>query len=318
MISRRLLRLKIMQIIYAHYLKTNTDLNQSEKELFESIHKTYELYHYLMQLLVELKYHAQHKLEINRNKFIKPTDPKDLSENFVNNKLVQLIEDNFLLKTFLNNHKFNWGIYPELIASLYQDIYASTFFSEYLLIKNPTFNQDKQVVIKILTEIFTTSQDLITTLEETSIFWNDELEFVISNMVDTLKKFKSELGANNKLLKMYKNNSDVEFSKELFRKTVLKHNEHIQIIDKYLNNWEIERIAQLDIILLEMALTELYYMSEIPTKVTLNEYIEISKYYSTEKSNSFINGILDKIVHDGKKEGLIVKKGKGLIGELND
>ncbi len=317
MISRRLLRLKVMQMIYSHLQKMSGDINQTEKELFESIHKTYELYHNLLLLLIELKYYAQQKLEINRNKFIKPKDPKDLSENFVNNKMIALLEENYLLQTFLNNYKFNWNEYPETIASLYQEIYATDFFTNYLLIQNPEFSDDKKVVLEILSEIFPNSRDLNQTLEEASIFWNDDLEFVISNCIETLKKFKPELGKDNKLMKMYKSEEDVDFTKNLLRKTIIHHNDHIHIIEQYLENWEVERIAQLDIILLELALTELYYMEEVPTRVTLNEYIEISKYYSTDKSSTFINGILDKIVQEGKKSGKIVKKGKGLIGEIN-
>ncbi len=317
MISRRLLRLKIMQIVYSHFQKMSGDINHTEKELFESIHKSYELYHYLMQLLVELKHFASQKLEINKNKYIKSNEPKDLSENFVQNKLIELLEKNYLLQTFLNNYKFNWNAYPEMISSVFRELYKSDFYTNYLLIKDPTFEDDKKVVIKILSEIFIHSKDLNLTLEEASIFWNDDLEFVVSNIIETLKKFKPEIGTENKLMKMYKNEDDIQFTKNLLRKTILHHNEHLKIIEKYLENWDVERIAQLDIIILELALTELYYIEEIPTKVTLNEYIEISKYYSTEKSSTFINGILDKIVHDGKKEGKIVKKGKGLIGEIN-
>jgi len=308
MISRRLLRLKAMQMIYSFYQKLHGDINQAEKELFESIHKTYELYHYLILLLIDIKDYAYRKLEINKNKFIKSDNIKDYSENFVNNQLIKLLEENYLLQTFLNNYKFNWNIYPDLIPSLY---------NEYMSIKKTEFKDDKKIVLQILTDIFPYSVDLNQTLEEASIFWNDDLEFVISNIITTLKKFKPEFGSQNKLMPMYRCNDDIEFIKNLFRKTLLRHDEHIQIVDKYLKNWDVERVAQLDIIIIEMAITELYYMEEVPTKVTLNEYIEISKYYSTEKSSLFINGILDKIVQDGKKEGKIVKKGKGLIGEFN-
>ncbi len=317
MISRRLIRLKAMQLIYSFYQKMQGDINQAEKELFESIHKTYELYHYLMLLIIDIKQYALHKLEINKNKFIRSKDPKDISEYFVNNQLIKLLEENYFLQTFLNNYKFNWTIYPDLISSLYNDIYNSDFYEKYMNVEKTSFNDDKKVVLQILTDIFPYSKDFNQTLEEASIFWSDDLEFVISNVVATLKKFKPELGSHNKLMQMYRCNDDIEFTKKLFRKTLFKHDEHVQIVNKYLKNWEVERIAQLDIIMIEMALSEFYYLEEVPTKVTLNEYIEISKYYSTDKSSVFINGILDKIVQDGKKEGKIVKKGKGLIGELN-
>ncbi|MGQ9848388.1 MAG: transcription antitermination factor NusB, partial [Bacteroidales bacterium] len=226
-----------------------------------------------------------------------------------------LLENNYMLNTFINNNKFSWQQYNDVIALLYEDLEKANEFNQYLLIKNPSFKDDKKIVNFLLSEILIHSHDFNQLLEDISIYWNDDLEFVVSNVLSSLSKFEIEKGSNNSLQKLYKNDDDIEFTKTLFRKTILKHDEHAEIIQRFLKNWELERIAQLDIILLEMAITELYYMEEVPVKVTLNEYIELSKYYSTDKSSTFINGVLDKIVHEGKQNGKIIKKGKGLIGE---
>jgi len=304
-----------MQMVYAYFQRMAGDINQTEKELFESINKTYELYHYIFLLVVDIKFFAEKKLEIRKNKFLKSNKPEEISENFINNRLTKLIEQNYLLTTFLNNNKFSWQNYTNVLASLYDDLEKSTEFVQYQLLPNPNFKNDKEIVQFFLANIIVNSQDFNQLLEEISLYWNDDLEFVVSNVMATLEKFTEAKGAQNALQKMYKNNDDIEFAKNLFRKTILKHDEHAEVIQRFLKNWELERVAQLDIILLEMAITELYHMEEVPIKVTLNEYIELSKFYSTEKSSTFINGVLDKIVHEGKADGTIVKKGKGLIGE---
>lgn len=304
-------------MVYANLQRLAGDLNQTEKELFDSIHKTYELYHYLMLLMVDIKFYAEKKLEIRKNKYLKSKDTAELSENFVNNKLIQLLENNYSLNTFLNNNRFNWQKQNDTIAQLFDELEKTEEFRKYLLLPNPDFNADKEIVSFFYLEVLVPSSDFNQILEELSIYWNDDLEFIISNIIATIEKFSEKKGIDNQLMKMYKSSDDIDFAKSLFRKTVIHHNEHVEIIQKFLKNWEIERIAQLDTILIEMALTELYYFDEIPVKVTLNEYIELSKYYSTEKSSNFINGILDKIVQSGREDGKIVKKGKGLIGEQN-
>lgn len=306
-----------MQIVYAYFLRTAGDITQTEKELFSSIHKTYELFHYLLELSVDIRNYAQNKIDNTKNRYIKSNSIKELGENFISNKLIALIDDNYLLNTFLNNNKFSWVNYPELTRDIYTKLLESDFFEEYLLIEQPSFKQDKEIINKLYTQIIANSEVLFQVLEELSIYWNDDVEFVISNIINTLNKFTLDKAADNSLPQMYKSDDDIDFVKNLFRKCILRHQEHSDIIEKYLKNWKVERVAMLDMVLLEMALSELYYLDEVPVKVTLNEYIELSKYYSTEKSSTFINGILDKIVQDGRIEGKIVKRGKGLIGETN-
>jgi len=162
------------------------------------------------------------------------------------------------------------------------------------------------------------NQDIDTLLEEQSIYWNDDLDFVVSMILKTLKKFNENSTERQALLPMYKDEEDRQFASDLFRKVVVNHESNVVLIKHHTVNWDIERIAFIDNLILELALCEFLYFPSIPTKVTMNEYIELSKYYSTEKSRNFINGILDKALKDLKKENKIVKAGRGLIGEMEE
>jgi N utilization substance protein B len=170
-------------------------------------------------------------------------------------------------------------------------------------------------VEKIFNNILLVSEELSDELEEQSIYWNDDIEFVISVIGKTMKKFNEQSDTSVSLMPMFKDEDDREFAKELFRKSILNHDELQQLIKVHSNNWDVERIAFMDILIMQLAIAEFLYFPSIPTKVTMNEYIELSKYYSTEKSRNFINGILDKTLKDLKKEGKIKKTGRGLVGE---
>ncbi|MCX7955421.1 MAG: transcription antitermination factor NusB [Bacteroidales bacterium] len=316
MISRRLLRLKVMQILYSYYTQKNIDVKQIENELKLSVNKTYELYHILLSLIVAIKNYEQQRLELRERRYIKSTNPEDYSKNFINNRLILLIENNDQLFKFINGIKFNWNNYNEILHSFHEKLWKFKNFKDFLLIKNVNFKQEKKIVIDIYTKIIADDEDLEMFLEEQSLYWNDELELCISQIIKTLKKFTLDKGNENKLMNMFTCEEDKYFYLDLFNITISKQNEIISKLKKYIENWEIERIAVVDKIILELAVTEFFYFPDIPTKVTLNEYIEIAKHYGTEKSNIFINGILDKMLKEEKKLNNIKKSGKGLIGEI--
>ncbi len=177
------------------------------------------------------------------------------------------------------------------------------------------FNEDKKFISNVFSKIIINHESLYQNLEEQSIFWNDDIEFVIGMIIKSFRSFKASSDENVKLMSLFKNEEDKDFVKRLFRKTVLNHNENEELISKFIKNWDVERVAFMDIIVMSLAIAEMTEFSEIPVKVSLDEYIEIAKFYSTQKSNIFINGILDKIVEYLKKEGKIKKVGRGLIGE---
>ncbi|HRX12691.1 MAG TPA: transcription antitermination factor NusB, partial [Draconibacterium sp.] len=209
----------------------------------------------------------------------------------------------------------SWANHPELIRELYLIMIESVMYSEYINSETRSFIDDRKFVEKIFNKIFLVSEELYEVLEELSIYWNDDIEFVISIITKTIKKFNEFSDSDQRLMPMYKDEEDKVFAKELLRKSIINHDELHALIKVHSSNWDVERIAFMDILMMQLAITEFLYFPSIPTKVTMNEYIELSKYYSTEKSRNFINGILDKTLKDLKKEGKISKTGRGLVGE---
>ena len=315
MISRRLLRIKIMQLLYAFFNSADNSINKYEKDLIFSINKTYDLYHYLLLLVVDIADYARSRIEIARQKRIPTYEDINPNSRFIDNRVINQIRINESLLHYLNSIKLSWVNYPEMIRKLYEEISSDDYFKEYMNKEECSYEEDKKLVIWIFSDIIQYFELLDQNLEDQSIFWNDEMEFVISNIIKTIKKFKESDGEHSSLLSLYKNEDDKEFVKKLFRKVALNHKEYRSLIEDYTKNWDVDRIAFLDILIMQMAVAEAIEFPSIPTKVTYNEYIEIAKFYSTDKSSVFINGILDKIFQHLKDTNKIVKQGRGLIGE---
>jgi N utilization substance protein B len=209
----------------------------------------------------------------------------------------------------------SWVNYPELIRSLYFEIIESEEYKNYMSAEKTSYKADKEIISDICEKIFPMSENLSQVLEEQSIYWNDDVEFALSMIVKTIDKSKQGEGGI-KILELFKSEEDEEFVDILFKKTVSNYNENLKLIEKFAENWDVERIALIDIVIMQMAVTELTEFPSIPEKVTLNEYIDLAKFYSTMKSGVFINGILDKILAQLKSEKKITKRGRGLIGEV--
>ena len=316
MISRRLLRIKVLQVLYAYYTAEHKDLRISEKELHFSINKSYELYNYLLLLIRDIIIYARSRMEIAANKRIPTFEDLNPNLRFVNNRLVAQFADNNQLNQYLGKNHISWVKYPELIKELYGLILDSPEYSEFMALTDGGYAEDKKFVSKIYSDIILPNESFSQVLEEQSIYWNDDLEYVISMVLKTVKKFTESDGPDKELLELYKNKEDRDFVIELFRKTVIKRKDCLELIDSTASNWDLERIAFMDILIMQLAITELLEFPSIPTKVTLNEYLDISKFYSTEKSNNFINGVLDKIMAHLKENDSIRKTGRGLIGEI--
>jgi len=316
MISRRILRIKVLQLLYAYYKSEDASLNKVEKELFHSINKTYELYHYLLLLILEITDYAAGRIEIARQKNY-PSD-EDLHPNtkFIDNKIIHQIRINSDLNNYLINNKISWVKYPELIKKIYLNIRNSEEYEKYMNDPDRSYENDRRILNNIYTTSIATTEDLYHNLEEQSIYWNDEVEFVISIIIKTIKGFKEKDKENVRLFSLFKNDDDIDFVKRLFRKAILHKEEYIELIQRFTQHWEIERIAFMDILILLLAITEVIEFESIPTKVTFNEFLEIAKYYSTNKSSIFINGVLDKIIGYLKENNKFKKQGRGLVGEI--
>lgn len=317
MVSRRLLRIKTLQICYAYLKSGEQSINQSEKELFFSIQKSYDLYHYLLLLVIDIVNYADSRIELARKKKMPTYEDLNPNTKFIDNKLVKQLIDNLDLKKYLNEQKLSWANYPELIKNLYSEIRKAELYQSYMSSNTKGFNEDKKFITDIYSKIIVNHEPLFQNLEEQSIFWNDDVEFVIGMIIKSFRSFKATSDENVGLMPLYKNDEDKDFVKRLYRKAILNHKEYEDLISKFIKNWDVERVAFMDIVVMSLAIAEMVEFPEIPVKVSLDEYIEIAKFYSTQKSNVFINGILDKLVDHLKKEGKIKKMGRGLIGEVN-
>lgn len=316
MISRRLLRIKVLQVLYAYYTAEHKDLGTSEKELHFSINKSYELYNYLLLLIRDIADYAESRIEIASNKRIPTFEDLNPNRHFVDNTLIRQFRENKQLNKYISDNHISWVKYPELIKELYGIISGSEEYAKFMSLPDPEYAEEKKFISNLYPDVILQNESFWQVLEERSIYWNDDLEYVISMVQKTIKKFNETDGPEKKLLDLYKNKEDSDFVIELFRKTITNRKQCLDLIETTASNWDLERIAFMDILIMQLSITELLEFPSIPTKVTLNEYLDISKYYSTDKSNNFINGVLDKILAHLKEKEMIHKSGRGLIGEI--
>ena len=301
--------------LYAFNRRDDSDLVRAESELTFSIAKTYDLYHYLLLLVLEINDIAAEKIEQALLKKI-PT-PQDLNPNrrFVDNPVVTQLRNNLSFSKYLSSSKLSWVNYIHIPRALYNKMLSWDVYEEYMISEDKSYQSHKKFITSLLTQLFSDSEDLQNCLEEQSIYWNDDMEYVLVMVEKTLRKFKAESGEKAELMPLFKNKEDEDFVKLLFRKAVMNTKQYSELIDNNTTNWEVERIALMDILVMQLAITEVLEFPEIPVKVTLNEYIEIAKYYCTPKSSTFVNGILDNIVKEIREKGLFKKYGRGLVGE---
>lgn len=307
MINRALLRIKIIQILYSYYKSGDKTALMVEKELFYSIQKTYDLYYHLLNLSVTITDLAIQKLESRKSK-LRPT-AEDLNPNtrFIDNAFVKQLRTNVHLKSYLAEHKLSWVNYPEVIKELYDEIQSTDFYSAYMAAGEMDYEADKELWKKIYRKVILTNESLDDSVEEQSIYWTDDVEIVISFILKTIKRFEASEGIGQALLPMFKDDEDAEFAKKLLQGVLRNGKSYREIIDQNTRNWELERIAFMDTLIMEVALSELMDFPTIPVNVTLNEYIEIAKNYSTDKSGTFINGVLDNIVGQLKEQNKLIK-----------
>lgn len=315
MISRRLLRIKALMALYAFNRREDGDLAKAESELMFSIAKTYDLYHYLILLALEISDIASEKIEQALHK--KMPTPEDLNPNrrFIDNPVLIQIRNNSSFGKYISTSGLSWVNYNHIPRALYNKMLAWDIYEGYMRMTEKSYQPHKKFIISLITEFFPASEDLLNCLEEQSIYWNDDIDYILVMIEKTLRKFKPNSGAETELMPLFKNQEDEEFVKLLFRKSVMKTKQCSELIDNNTTNWEVERIALMDILVMQLAITEVLEFPEIPVKVTLNEYIEIAKYYCTPKSSTFVNGILDNIVKEIREKGLVRKFGRGLVGE---
>ena len=301
MLTRRHIRVKVMQTLFAFDGTESDDFSKDQKFLLYSIDNMYNLYLLLMSLLIEINKKATTHLETAQKKHLATAEEKNPNKKFVNNQLLQLIVTNERLKATLEDKKItNWQLDNEYVDLLYKEIKNSDLYKEYMSTKTSTFKEDKNFILDIFKEIIAPNDKLYDYLEDKNLTWLDDLPTVNTFILKLLRKLKETSDPVSLTPKLYKDIEDKEYAINLFKKTLLNQSKLGEEISGKTNNWDRDRIASLDMVLLKMAICELLHFPSIPTKVTINEYLEISKEYSTPKSSIFINGILDRIAKENK------------------
>lgn len=315
MISRRLIRIKVLQIIYAYFRGSDKLIAKAEKELFFSLHRTHDLYFLMISLLIELKKMAAGKMELAKKKNIPTYEDLNPNTKFIDNKLIDQLAENETFVNYTEKNKLNWLTNPELLRQLHQELQQSKEFNKWKNNGQQGYKEDRKGVLLILYNFLYQNELLHQILEERSIFWNDDLDFVLTTLVVHVKGAKATHPGAFNIPELFKNEDDRDFAKDLFRKTILQADEQREIIKQYTPNWDTDRLAVIDMHIMSLALTEIINFPSIPIKVSINEYIELAKYYGTPKSATFINGVLDRAVKQLKQHNKIQKFGRGLIGE---
>lgn len=307
MINRILIRIKVLQIVYSYYQNGNNDLKVAENELLFSLRKSYDLYHYFLLLLIEVTNLQKRILETRKNKYMPTAAELNPNTRLVDNRFVAQLEQNEQLQKYVAEQGISWSNDEDFIKSVLDFILASDLYNEYLDNENDSYETDKEFWRSAFKKLICGNEFIEDYLEDKSIYWNDDIAIVETFTLKTIKQFSEKEGSKQKLLPMFKDLEDQSFAIKLFRQSLLKGPDFRERINKHMKNWETERIANMDLIIMQVALAEIMTFPSIPINVTLNEYIDAAKYYSTPKSGTFINGILDSVVSELKKEKLLLK-----------
>ncbi len=311
MLSRRLLRIKVAKALFAHLKSDADNMIASEKTLMASVDKAYDLYFQLLALPVELVRYAERRIEIAKAKKLPTFEDLHPNTKFVDNVVIRTIANSDAVNDFLAARKLGWAQYPDFIRTLYAQLCDSEYFRDYMAREERSFDDDRRLVEDFFKEM-QTCEALDDVLEDISILWSDDLPYIVVLILRTLSQLKPS-HAELKLASKFKSDDDPAFVRTLFEKALVNYSEYQKYMEKFTANWDIERIVFMDNLIIGAAMAELTEFPDIPVKVTLDEWIEISKFYSTPGSSTFINGVLDKIVESLTAEGRIRKSGRGLL-----
>ena len=308
MINRVLIRLKVIQVVYAYYQNEGKNLEAAEKELFYSMSKAYDLYKYLLLLMIEVTQFADRRIDNRRNK-LRPTE-EDLNPNtrFIDNAFMAQLMQNAQLEEFRANQKRTWDDEGDFVKHLFERIEETKAYQEYMAKETLTYEDDRELWRKLYRSTIAQNDEIDEILEEQSLYWNDDKAIVDTFILKTIKRFEPENGAEQELMPEYKDDEDKEFARKLLRTAITGADAYRKLMENNAKNWDMERFAFMDILIMQVALAEIFAFPSIPVSVTLNEYVEIAKMYSTPKSGSFINGMLDGIVSQLKSENKLNKQ----------
>lgn len=312
MLSRRVLRTKVVKAVYAHTQCEGLTPVASEKNLVASIDKAYDLYFHLLALVPEIAEYAAERIRIGENKKLPTYDDLHPNRKFVENKVIARLNEDEELQAQLKARKLSWANHRDLIVALYNALIRQPFYMKYMASDERSFREDAQLVSDIYMTMLEEFEPLDRVLEEQSILWNDDLGFLLTMVSRTILSMR-EAHEAIKLMPQFKSEEDLDYAKSLLRNAIAGFERISLLLDNSMQNWDIERVALMDQIILITAIAEAENFPSIPVRVTMNEYIDIAKCYSTDSSGGFINGLLDRIIARLTEEGKIVKSGKGLL-----
>ena len=294
MINREIIRIKIVQLTYAYYQNGSKNIDSAEKELFFSLSKAYDLYNYLLVLMVAVTKEARKYLEVAQSK-ARREGTEEPSGKFAFNRFALQLEENQMLNNFLEVQKKNWDDNAEFVHTLYNQIVESTIYKEYMASGEDSYAADRELWRKIYRTFIQDNEALDGVLEEQSLYWNDDKEIVDTFVLKTIKRFDEMNKASQELLPEYDNEEDKEFARKLFRATILNADEYQGFMSEASHNWDFSRLAYMDVVIMQIAIAEMMTFPSIPVSVTINEFVDIAKLYSTPRSGGYINGMLDAI-----------------------
>lgn len=312
MINRTLVRTKVVQTLFAYYKDGGKTALTAKKEMLKSFSDTYSLYMLMLDLVNEITTLAEQKIEDESERAQILHEEYNAQRNLVNNRFAQQVFNNRQLRGYMNENHLSWDVAHESINKLFKQIINAEFIKEYQELAAPSYDDDKQVWRRIFVDVLADNQELETALEELEVAldgngWAVDANVVISYIVKTIKRFSEESKNEQPLLEMFDSESELNFAKELLQKSLDGADTYRGMVEAHLKNWDMSRVAYMDQILLQTALAEILEFPSIALQVSLNEYLELAKEYSTEKSYAFINGILEEIIKDLKRENKLIK-----------
>ena len=306
MINREIIRIKIVQLTYAYYQNGNKNIDTAEKELFFSLSKAYDLYNHLLALIVALTKEARRRLEVLQAKARREGTPEP-PQKFAFNRFALQLEENKQLLEFIETQKRTWADDPEFVGRLLEQIEQSQIYLDYLQ-GDDSYEADRELWRRLYRTLIQDNADLDQILEEQSLYWNDDKEVVDTFVLKTIKRFDEKNGAKQELLPEYDSEEEKDYARKLFRAVILNADEYQRYMSESSLNWDFSRLAYMDVIIMQIAIAEMLTFPTIPLNVTINEYVELAKVYSTPRSSGYINGMLDAIARHLIRQGKLMKQ----------
>ncbi|MBR7087421.1 MAG: transcription antitermination factor NusB, partial [Prevotella sp.] len=306
MINRELIRIKIVQLTYAYYQNGNRNLDNAEKELLFSLSKAYDLYNLLLLLIVAVSKEEQHRVEIGTQRAQREGTEVPTTK-FVENKFALQLDNNRMLREAAETLKLSWEDNIEFVRKICNIIEESEIYRDYIESDDDSYEADREVWRKIYKQIIQENEDLDALLEEKSLYWNDDKEVVDTFVLKTIRRFEPKNASRQELLPEYKDEEDKDFARKLFRATILNADTYQRYMSEASKNWDFSRLAYMDVVIMQIAIAEMLTFPNIPVSVTINEYVDLAKIYSTHKSGGYINGMLDSIARHLIKTGKMMK-----------